>query len=44
MEIAIKLSILLSVEEDRLQIHVLSGDGEAKIWLEPNVELDSKVG
>ena len=25
-------------EEDRMHIHVVSGDGEAKFWLEPEIE------
>jgi hypothetical protein len=29
----------LSREEERLHIHVQSADGEAKFWIEPNVEL-----
>lgn len=28
-----------SREETRMHVHVISGDGEAKYWLEPNVEL-----
>ena len=28
-----------SREEDRMHIHVCGADGEAKIWLEPTVEL-----
>ena len=28
-----------SREESRMHIHVICGDGEAKYWLEPNVEL-----
>ena len=28
-----------SREEERMHIHVASGDGEAKFWLEPKVEL-----
>ncbi len=28
-----------SREEDRMHVHVLSGDGEAKFWLEPDIEL-----
>ena len=28
-----------SREEDRMHVHVVSGDGEAKFWLEPNLEL-----
>lgn len=28
-----------SREEDRMHVHVVSGSGEAKFWLEPEVEL-----
>ncbi len=28
-----------SREEDRIHIHVLSADGEAKFWLDPEIEL-----
>ncbi len=28
-----------SREEERMHIHVLSGSGEAKFWLEPEIEL-----
>lgn len=28
-----------SREEERLHIHVVSGDGEAKFWLKPEIEL-----
>jgi hypothetical protein len=28
-----------SREEKRMHIHVISGDGEAKFWLEPNIVL-----
>ncbi|MCY4378696.1 MAG: DUF4160 domain-containing protein [Candidatus Dadabacteria bacterium] len=28
-----------SREEQRIHIHVVSGDGEAKFWLEPKIEL-----
>ena len=28
-----------SREEDRIHVHVISGDGEAKFWLEPDIEL-----
>ena len=28
-----------SREEERLHVHVQSGDGEAKIWIEPEVEV-----
>jgi diadenosine tetraphosphate (Ap4A) HIT family hydrolase len=28
-----------SREESRMHIHIVSGDGEAKFWLEPQIEL-----
>lgn len=28
-----------SREENRMHVHILSGDGEAKFWLEPEIEL-----
>ena len=28
-----------SREEERMHVHVISGDGEAKFWLEPEIEL-----
>ncbi len=28
-----------SREEERMHVHVLSGNGEAKFWLEPEIEL-----
>lgn len=28
-----------SREEDRMHVHIVSGDGEAKYWLEPEIEL-----
>lgn len=28
-----------SREESRIHVHVISGDGEAKFWLEPEIEL-----
>jgi hypothetical protein len=34
------LSVLLLLEEEsRMHVHVLSPDGEAKFWLEPDIEL-----
>ena len=27
-----------SREEERMHVHVISGDGEAKFWLEPEIE------
>lgn len=28
-----------SREEDRMHVHIISSDGEAKFWLEPEIEL-----
>ena len=28
-----------SSEKERMHVHVISGDGEAKFWLDPEVEL-----
>jgi hypothetical protein len=33
-----------SREETRVHIHVQSADGEAKFWLEPNIELARNYG
>jgi hypothetical protein len=33
-----------SREEQRLHIHVYSGDGEAKFWIEPEIELAKNYG
>ena len=33
-----------SREETRMHIHVLSPDGEAKFWIEPNIEYAQSVG
>lgn len=33
-----------SREEERVHIHVQSADGEAKIWLEPHIELARNHG
>jgi hypothetical protein len=33
-----------SREESRQHVHVLSPDGEAKVWLEPQIELAHQVG
>jgi hypothetical protein len=33
-----------SREEPRAHVHVSSPDGEAKIWLEPEIALEWKVG
>ena len=31
-----------SREEERMHVHIVSGDGEAKFWLTPNIELAKK--
>ena len=31
-----------SREETRMHVHVVSGDGEAKYWLEPEIELSKQ--
>jgi len=33
-----------SREEPRVHVHVLCADGEAKFWLEPEIELAKNVG
>lgn len=33
-----------SREEDRIHIHVISGDGEAKFWLNPRIEVSKSWG
>ena len=33
-----------SREESRMHVHVVSGDGEAKFWLEPDLELSKSYG
>jgi hypothetical protein len=33
-----------SKEESRVHVHVLSSDGDAKIWLEPRIELAHATG
>jgi hypothetical protein len=33
-----------SREEKRMHIHVISPDGEAKFWIEPEIELEKSVG
>lgn len=33
-----------SREEERMHIHVIHAEGEAKIWMEPNIELESSFG
>ncbi len=32
-----------SREETRMHVHVVSGDGEAKFWLEPEIELAKNI-
>ncbi len=33
-----------SREEPRMHVHVYSGDGEAKFWMEPKIELAQNYG
>lgn len=33
-----------SREESRMHVHVVSGDGEAKYWLEPDLEIAKSHG
>lgn len=33
-----------SREESRMHVHIVSGDGEAKYWLEPDIELAKNYG
>lgn len=33
-----------SREEQRMHVHVFSADGEAKIWLEPEIEVAKNYG
>ncbi len=33
-----------SREESRMHVHVVSGDGETKFWLEPELELAKNYG
>jgi hypothetical protein len=33
-----------SREEPRMHVHIVSGDGEAKFWLEPDLELAKNHG
>ena len=33
-----------SREEQRMHIHVVSPDGEAKFWIEPEIELVKSIG
>jgi hypothetical protein len=36
--------LFFSREEPRMHVHVQSADGEAKYWLEPEIELAQQVG
>lgn len=33
-----------SREEERIHIHVIHAEGEAKIWIEPEIELNKSIG
>ena len=33
-----------SREEERMHVHIVSGEGEAKFWLEPEIELSNNYG
>ncbi|MCR9132074.1 MAG: DUF4160 domain-containing protein [bacterium] len=33
-----------SREEERMHVHVIHAEGEAKIWIEPEIELSKSVG
>ena len=33
-----------SKEEERIHVHVISGEGEAKFWLSPEIELAKNYG
>jgi hypothetical protein len=33
-----------SREEDRMHVHILHTEGEAKVWIEPEIELQSSTG
>jgi hypothetical protein len=33
-----------SREEERIHVHVIHAESEAKIWLEPKIELNKSVG
>ena len=35
-------SLFFSREESRMHVHILPGDGEAKYWLEPEIELSKQ--
>jgi len=32
-----------SREEERMHVHITSGDGEAKFWLEPEIKMAKKL-
>ena len=36
--------LFFSREESRMHIHVKSPEGEAKVWIEPDIELERSVG
>jgi hypothetical protein len=33
-----------SLEESRMHVHIVTSDGEAKIWMEPEIELANNYG
>lgn len=33
-----------SLEEERMHIHVISGNGKAKFWIEPEIDLSMSSG
>jgi len=33
-----------SREEERIHIHVIHAEGEAKIWIEPDIKLNKSIG
>jgi len=33
-----------SREEERMHVHIVSGDGEAKFWIEPEIKLSKNFG
>jgi len=35
---------IFSNEEERMHIHVIAGEHEAKFWLEPNIEMAKNIG
>lgn len=36
--------LFFSREESRMHVHVKSPEGEAKVWIEPDIELERSVG